>query len=127
MKFTGTVVHGKHLGRTIGFPTANIQPDAPDAIDAPNGVYVGEIAVEGFERPMRCMVNQGVHPTVPDGPPTIEAHIADFSGDLYDRRVTLAYLKFLRPEQKFPSLEDLQSEIRRNAEETRILIQREFT
>jgi riboflavin kinase/FMN adenylyltransferase len=109
MKFTGTVVHGKQLGRTIGFPTANILPDGP--VDAQNGVYVGEIIVEGVEKPMRCMVNQGVHPTVPDGPPTIEAHILDFADDIYDRRAEVEYLRFLRPEQKFPSLDALKNQL----------------
>ena len=58
-----------------------------------------------------------------------EAHviILDYSGDLYGREITIEFYKFLRSEQKFPSLEDLQAEIRRNAEETRELIQREFT
>lgn len=117
MKFTGTVVHGKQLGRTIGFPTANILPDSP--VDAKNGVYVGEIIVEGVEKPMRCMVNQGVHPTVPDGPPTIEAHIVGFGGDIYDCRVTLEYLKFLRPEQKFTSLDALKAQLAKDLKATK--------
>jgi len=118
MKITGKIVHGKRLGRTIGFPTANIQPDAPPT-GAANGVYAAEISVEGFPEPMRCMVNQGCHPTVPDGPPTIEAHILDFSGDVYGRRAELEYLKFLRPEQKFPSLDALKEQLSRDLEQTR--------
>ena len=57
----------------------------------------------------------------------MEPWILDYSGDLYDREITIEFYKFLRPEQKFPSLEALQTEIRRNAEQTRELVSKEFT
>lgn len=117
MKITGVIVHGKQLGRTIGFPTANVQPDGP--APAANGVYAAEIRVEGLPAPMRCMVNQGCHPTVPDGPPTIEAHILGFDGDIYGRRAEIEYLKFLRPERKFASLEELKAQLEQDLENTR--------
>ena len=58
---------------------------------------------------------------------TVEPWILDYSGDLYDQEITIEFYKFLRPEQKFPSLEALQAEIRRNAEQTRELVSKEFT
>ena len=113
----GAIVHGKRLGRTMGFPTANLRPDAPPK--AENGVYVGEIRVEGYAAPLPCMVNQGRHPTVPDGPATIEAHILDFADDVYGLRAEIVYRKFLRPERRFPSVEALKAQLERDLEATR--------
>ncbi len=119
MKITGVIVHGKQLGRTIGFPTANLKPDDPDGIPAQNGVYVGRIAIEGYADSLPCMLNQGHHPTAPEGAPTIEAHILDFSDDIYDLRAEIEYLSFLRPEQKFPSLAALKDQLHADLETTR--------
>ena len=119
MKIKGTIVHGKQLGRTIGFPTANLQPDDPAVVTAQNGVYVALIAVEGYPEPMKCMLNQGSHPTVPEGAPTIEAHVLDFSGDLYGKRVAVEYLHFIRPEVRFGSLDELKAQIARDGETAR--------
>ena len=119
MKISGTIVHGKQLGRTIGFPTANLQPDDPEAVTADNGVYVALIAIEGYPRPLPCMLNQGSHPTAPEGAPTIEAHILDFDDDVYDRRAEIEYLSFLRPERKFPSLDALKQQLKADLERTR--------
>lgn len=119
MKITGVIVHGKQLGRTIGFPTANLQPDDPTAVTADNGVYVAKIAVEGYPDPLPCMLNQGSHPTAPEGAPTIEAHILDFGDDIYDRRAEVEYLRFLRPEKKFPSLDALKEQLKSDLESTR--------
>ncbi len=119
MKISGIIVHGKQLGRTIGFPTANLQPDAPAAVTADNGVYVARIAIEGYPEPLKCMLNQGSHPTAPEGAPTIEAHILDFDDDIYDRRAEVEYLVFLRPERKFPSLDALKEQLKADLERTR--------
>ena len=119
MKIKGTIVYGKQLGRTIGFPTANLQPDDPGAVTAENGVYVALIAVDGYAEPMKCMLNQGSHPTVPEGAPTIEAHILDFADDIYGRRAEVEYLHFLRPERKFPSLNALKDQLNADLESTR--------
>ena len=119
MKITGEIVHGKQLGRTIGFPTANLRPDDPAAVAADNGVYVARIAVEGYPEPLPCMLNQGSHPTVPEGAPTIEAHILDFDDDIYGRRAEVEYLSFLRPERRFPSLDALKQQLKADLESTR--------
>lgn len=110
----GTIVMGKQLGRTIGFPTANVQPDTADARLGKDGVYAAWIRVEGVPNAMGCMVNQGKHPTVPDGAPTIEAHIFDFSGDLYGRRAEIKPVSFLRAEVKFDSLDALKEQLRQD-------------
>lgn len=109
-RIEGVVVQGKQLGRTIGFPTANILPDA--APDVPRGVYAAWLTVDGLRH--GCMVNIGHHPTLPEGPPTIEAHVFGFSGDLYGKRVLLETAAFLRREQKFPSVEALRAQLERD-------------
>lgn len=118
-KICGTIVHGKHLGRTLGYPTANLLPDDPAPRLGRNGVYVALIWVEGYPEPLRCMVNQGRHPTVPDGPSTIEAHILDFADDIYGLRAEVEYLKFLRPERNFGSLDALKAQLDRDRNSTR--------
>ena len=116
MILTGIIVHGKHLGRTIGFPTANLKPDAP--FSGQRGVYAGRFTGENGVNQM-CMVNIGTHPTVPEGEPTIEAHLLDYSGDLYGQRVTIELTDFLRPERRFPSLEALKEQLTSDREHTR--------
>ena len=60
---------------------------------------------------MVCMLNQGKHPTAPEGPATIEAHILDFSGEIYGRCAEVEYVAFLRPEQRFASLDALKAQL----------------
>ena len=119
MTITGIIVHGKQLGRTIGFPTANIRPDTEEMNLGANGVYIATIRVEGYKSAMPCMVNQGRHPTAPEGAPTIEAHILDFDDDIYDLRVELSPLKFIRDERKFESLAALKAQLQADLETTR--------
>ena len=103
----GTVVRGKRLGRTLGYPTANIRPLAVEGEWLKNGVYACAMWIEGDDLAWPGMLNQGLHPTAPEGEPTVEVHLIGFSGDIYDRRVRVEYLRFLRPERRFDSLEGL--------------------
>lgn len=119
MTITGTIVHGKQLGRTIGFPTANIRPESETMNLGANGVYIALIRVEGYQNAMPCMVNQGKHPTAPEGAPTIEAHILDFDDDIYDLRAELTPLKFIRDERKFESLDALKAQLHADLDTTR--------
>ena len=118
MRMTGVIIHGKHLGRTIGYPTANLLPDDPAPVLGPNGVYAARIRIEGYPEPLPCMLNQGRHPTVPEGPATIEAHILGFHDDIYGLRAEVEYLQFLRPEVRFPSLDALKAQLARDREAT---------
>jgi riboflavin kinase/FMN adenylyltransferase len=113
---TGTVVHGRKLGRTLGIPTANLR--LPEGLAVPRfGVYVCSTEIDGKVYP--AVTNIGNRPTVNGHHTTVEPWILDFSGDLYDREISLRFHYFLRPEMKFSSLEELQAEIFRNAEEAR--------
>ena len=113
---TGTVVHGKQLGRTLGIPTANLQL-SPNLVVPKFGVYACMARVgEGW---YPAVTNVGTRPTVNGVGVTVEPWILDYQGDLYDQKITLEFYRFLRPEKKFPDLTALQQEIFRNAEETR--------
>ena len=114
----GVIEHGKHLGRTIGFPTANIRPDDPDILLPKNGVYAAALWLEGDEKAYPAMLNQGIHPTAPEGKPTIEANILNFKGDIYGCRVRLEYLCYLRQEKCFEGLEALKTQLTHDQKET---------
>lgn len=113
---SGRVIHGRQLGRRLGIPTANLR--LPEGLAAPKfGVYACRCHIDGKTYP--AVTNIGTRPTVEGSGVTVEPWILDYRGDLYDRELTLEFHFFLRPEQKFPSLEALKAEIFRNAEETR--------
>lgn len=118
----GTVVHGKKLGRTIGFPTANIEADSTDKLIPANGVYAADaITTDGHA--YRAVVNIGHRPTVdnPSAPVTIEAHLDGFTGSLYDQPLTLHFLDRLRGERKFSGLDELKAAISSDLNRTRTL------
>lgn len=117
---TGKVVHGRALGRKLGIPTANLR--LPEGIVAPRfGVYACSTEIDGTLYP--AVTNIGNRPTVNGRHTTVEPWILDYSGDLYEREITLRFHYFIRPEMKFGSLEELRAEIRRNAEEARAYLQ----
>lgn len=112
----GQVVAGRQVGRTIGIPTANLT--LPGELLPPKfGVYACLARIGDKKYP--AVTNIGTRPTVHGEGITAEPWILDFEGDLYGRELVLEFYRFLRPEMKFPSLEALQVEIRKNAEETR--------
>jgi riboflavin kinase / FMN adenylyltransferase len=103
----GEVVRGAGRGRTLGFPTANVRTERP--LGLPPGVYVCDV-LWGPHRHL-AVVNAGVRPTFGETELAVEAHLLDFTGDLYDQRVTLVFLRRLRDERKFPSVEALKEQI----------------
>jgi len=116
---TQQVGHGKGIGHSaLGFPTVNLR--IPQRVIVPAfGVYATRVWFDGQHR---CAVtNVGVRPTVADndGRITVEGFILDFSGDLYSHTVRMEFHKRLRGERKFPTMEALAEEIRRNAQQTR--------
>ncbi len=118
---SGEVVHGAKLGRTIGIPTANLR--IPEGVLVPAfGVYATKVILpDGTEKP--AVTNVGVHPTVGASEQVmVEPWILDYSGDLYGKTIRVDFYHRLRGEQKFSGLEELKSEIHRNAEETRVLL-----
>ena len=111
---SGEVVAGRQLGRTIGVPTANVL--IPEAVAVPkHGVYACTCRVG--EKNYVAVTNIGSRPTVNGHQVRAEGWILDFDGDLYNSRIVLQFHKFLRPEQKFGSLEELKTQIRIDAAE----------
>ncbi|MBV9757319.1 MAG: bifunctional riboflavin kinase/FAD synthetase [Alphaproteobacteria bacterium] len=113
----GVVQHGEKLGRTIGFPTANIA--LGPHLEPARGVYAATVRMpDGSERP--GVANVGRRPTIAPGLDSLlEVFLFDFSGDLYGAELTVALRSFLRPERKYPSIEEMAAQIARDAAEAR--------
>ena len=105
----GTVIEGHRLGRTLGFPTANVRPESEQL--PPNGVYAVRVLLDGKQH--AGIANVGVRPTISgeEAQRLVEVHLFDFSGELYGCDLETTFLRFIRPEQKFPSLDALRSQI----------------
>jgi len=103
----GTVVEGRRMGRELGFPTANVATE--NELLPPHGVYACTVLVEGVVHP--AVTNVGVRPTFGAGAVTVEAHLLNYSGNLYDRRVRVAFVQRLRDEQTFDSVDALREQI----------------
>ncbi|MBO6074723.1 MAG: riboflavin biosynthesis protein RibF [Paludibacteraceae bacterium] len=113
-QLTGRVVHGRMIGRQIGFPTANIMP-ATDKLIPAAGVY--KVAISNQQSAISsqlALVNIGTNPTVGNTHQTIEVHIPGFEGDLYNQTLTLQFAERIRGEQRFASLDELQAQIRKD-------------
>lgn len=118
-RIVGHVTTGKQLGRQIGFPTANLVPCEQRQLVPKAGVYACKATCEDC-CVYPAMVNIGVRPTVDSsGHTTIEAHLFDFDGDLYGTTVAIDFMKRIRDERSFPSLETLTAQLHEDAEFTR--------
>lgn len=116
---SGKVMPGRQIGRTIGVPTANIP--IPDGVVVPKlGVYATECLVDGMLH--KAITNIGSRPTVGGHQTRAESWLLDFDGDLYGKEIALHFHKFLRPERKFASLEDLKAQIHKDAAEAAQLL-----
>lgn len=109
---TGTVVKGKGLGRTIEFPTANIHIKESYKLIPSDGVYVVKSKIEG--KTIYGMMNIGTNPTVGGKVRSIEVHFFNYNKDIYNNKLKLEFLKRLRSEQKFKSLEALKNQLRKD-------------
>mgnify|MGYP000033981547 FL=1 len=120
-ELTGTVVKGNQLGRTIGFPTANIVLDSELKLIPGNGVYAVRVCVNQIWHD--GMMNIGTRPTVvTNGGRTIEVNIFDFDQTIYDQKVTVQFLSKWRDEQKFNGLEELKNQLKRDEETIRAVL-----
>lgn len=116
---SGIVSEGKQLGRTLGFPTANLP--LPAGVLIPKlGVYATKVTVG--ETVYAAVTNVGARPTVNGQDVNAECHLIDFAGDLYGKEITVAFHSFLRPEQKFDSLEALKAQITADTAQVRKML-----
>ena len=112
VSLSGRIVHGKSIGRTIGFPTANVEVSEEYKLLPKNGVYLIQSIIN--KKQVFGMMNIGVKPTLIESSKTIEINFFDFEGDLYDRNIRVNIKQFIRDEIKFESLELLKSQIQKD-------------
>jgi riboflavin kinase / FMN adenylyltransferase len=114
----GIVARGERVGRKIGYPTINLEPE--NALHPADGVYVTQIHIQSFDRRFDCVTNIGRRPTVyEDYATVIETFVLDVSANVYGERVRLFFFDRLREERRFPSVTALSDQIGRDIEETR--------
>jgi riboflavin kinase / FMN adenylyltransferase len=118
----GEVVEGDKRGRTVGYPTANVRLSRLKAL--PLGVYAVwiEAGVEAHVGRFAGMANVGPRPSFPDDPPALEAHLFDFSGDLYGQRIAVAFEKLLRGQKRFDGLDELKAQLQEDERQARALL-----
>lgn len=118
-QLNGQVVEGDQIGRTLGFPTANIQVNEPYKLIPAQGVYAVRVEFEG--RSLPGMLNVGVRPTLgSEGDLRLEVHLINFSGDLYGKKLKLHLLSYLRKDVKFDNLEQLKQQLREDEKATKL-------
>jgi len=114
----GRVLEGKRLGRTLGFPTLNIEVE--NELQPDRGVYVTAVHIPSFNRTFPAVTNIGVRPTIyQNSLTTVESHLLDFTADVYRERVRLFFLQRLREERTFDSTPQLMAQIRLDVEASR--------
>jgi riboflavin kinase/FMN adenylyltransferase len=101
------VVHGRKIGRALGFPTANMSLEG--YVDIERGVYRSSVVIDGVR--YRAMSNVGIRPSVGGKELLLETHIIDFVGDLYGRRLSVTLVEKLRDEKRFASIGDLKEQL----------------
>ena len=106
---TGRVVHGLKLGRTLGYPTANIQVTEEYKLIPKDGVYAVYSYIDG--RKVYGMMSIGKNPTIEGKGASIEVYFFDFNGDLYDQKLTIEFVQYLREEQKFATIDLLKKQL----------------
>lgn len=109
----GVVVRGKGIGRTIGFPTANIQPETPEKIIPKSGVYAVQ-ARTNTSSWMPAILNIGTNPTIGNNQQTIELHIPHFEENLYGQQVSIIFVRYIREERKFLNIDSLREQIKKD-------------
>lgn len=123
--FEGFVVRGNQLGRTIGFPTANLHINDEEKLIPSNGVYAVKVKGTCTDGSLlNGMMNIGVRPTVDGHKKVIEVHIFNFDKDIYDQTITVQVFEFIRGEQKFDGLDALKNQLAQDKLQTAIILQK---
>mgnify|MGYP001448999941 CR=1 FL=1 len=115
-RIQGLVIHGKHLGRTLGFPTANLKLPEKEPFLLAYGVYAVKVSVNN--QVYKGMANAGIRPTIDGKTLTVEINLFDFDGDLYGQTLVVDFVDRLRDEKKFNTLDELVHQIRQDKIQT---------
>ena len=118
----GTVIHGDKMGRKLGYPTANIQLPDPRKLIPAQGIYAIRVHVEGHAQPLNGVMSIGTRPTFNGNDLRLEAHIFDFSGDLYDQVIRVEMISYIRANQKFDNIEALIAQMDKDSELARTML-----
>jgi riboflavin kinase/FMN adenylyltransferase len=117
---SGEVIHGEKRGRDLGFPTANLRLDPACALK--HGIYAVRVILGG--KPLDGVASFGRRPTFDNGAPLLEVFLFDFAGDLYGQSIDVAFIAWLRPEQRFESADTLVAQMNRDSEQARAALGR---
>jgi riboflavin kinase/FMN adenylyltransferase len=117
---SGEVIHGEKRGRDLGFPTANLRLDPACALK--HGIYAVRVILGG--KPLDGVASFGRRPTFDNGAPLLEVFLFDFAGDLYGQSIDVAFIAWLRPEQRFESVDALVAQMNRDSEQARAALGR---
>lgn len=122
-RISGEVVHGGKVGRTIGFPTANVEPPS-ELVTIPDGIYATLATVGNDSRRRWAMTYVGTRPALNTGARQIETHLLDFGADLYGQELHTEFVERLRSDSDFSSVDDLVAQLRRDEVHTREVLAR---
>jgi riboflavin kinase/FMN adenylyltransferase len=111
----GKVIEGDKIGRTIGFPTANIELNEPNKLVPMDGAYFVRVRIDG--QSFEGMLNIGIRPTISGDKKNIEVNILNFDENIYRKTIGIQFLEFLRPEKKFDSLDALKTQLKKDQEQ----------
>lgn len=125
-RVSGEVIHGAQVGRSIGYPTANILP-AEGLVQLADGIYASMTHLPGSSRPAPSMTYIGTRPALNTGRRLIETHLLDFDADLYGQVLEVDMLRRIRADADFPSLEALIAQLGRDEEQTRRILAEGFS
>lgn len=120
-RIEGEVIHGAHIGRTIGYPTANVLPPEGQ-IQLADGIYASLALLPGGASSVPAMTYIGTRPALNTGRRLIETHVLDFDGDLYGQHISVEFVERLRADANFPSLEELVAQLQCDEIETRQIL-----
>lgn len=118
----GTVAAGEHIGHKLGYPTANMEPEDTDKLIPAPGVYAVWTTLEGEQQQRAAMMNIGNRPTFHGSRQTLEVNIFDFDGDLYGQTISVSFVKRLRAERRFNSLEALATQLKADKEQVKDIL-----
>ncbi len=117
---SGTVIHGNHLGRTLGYPTANLDLPPDRGLGEKGGVYAVLVHYKGTV--YGGMANIGYRPTIRENGFTVEVHIFGFDGDLYGENLVVEFMERIRSEEKFSSIDELTVRMHQDEKEARRIL-----
>lgn len=120
----GKVVHGRRIGHSIGFPTANLQPFSPDKIIPRSGVYAVTAQVDDDGEVLKGMMNIGMRPTFDGHHQTLETHLFNYDGDLYGHRLTVSFVERLRDEQAFADVGALVRQMNQDKQQAKEILEK---